>query len=34
MDGVSFKPLRVSTDGDFIDRWPQGFFEEREEELF
>ena len=33
IDGVSFKPLRVSADGDLIDRWPQGFFEEREEEL-
>lgn len=26
--------LRVSEDGDFIDRWPNGFFEERAEELF
>jgi predicted ATPase len=32
--GVHFKSVRVSSDGDFIDRWPHGFFEEREEELF
>jgi hypothetical protein len=33
-EGVRFRPLRVSEDGDFLDRWPQGFFEERAEELF
>jgi hypothetical protein len=27
-------PLRVDETGEFIDRWPQGFFEERAEELF
>ena len=27
-------PLRISEDGDFLDRWPNGFFEERGEELF
>ena len=27
-------PLRISKDGDFLDRWPNGFFEERGEELF
>lgn len=32
--GVRFKPLRVTPDGDFLDRWPQGFFDERTEELF
>lgn len=26
--------LRVSNDGDFIDRWPNGFFAERDKELF
>lgn len=26
--------LRVTNDGDFLDRWPNGFFEERAEELF
>jgi len=33
-DGVRFVPLEVSKDGDFLDRWPQGFFDERAEELF
>jgi energy-coupling factor transporter ATP-binding protein EcfA2 len=32
--GVQFRPLRVDGDGEFIDRWPKGFFEERAEELF
>lgn len=27
-------PLRVSEEGDFLDRWPNGFFDERTEELF
>jgi hypothetical protein len=26
--------LRITPDGDFIDRWPRGFFKERGEELF
>ncbi len=26
--------LRVSRGGDFLDRWPEGFFEERSRELF
>ena len=26
--------LRLSPDGDFLDRWPQGFFAERDKELF
>lgn len=33
-EGVRFWPLRVSPDGDFVDRWPHGFFAERAEELF
>jgi predicted ATPase len=33
-DGVRFRPLKVSSDGDFLDQWPKGFFEERAEELF
>lgn len=33
-NGVRFRPLRVDREGDFIDRWPRGFFEERAEELF
>lgn len=32
--GVQFRPLRVDAEGEFIDRWPKGFFEERAEELF
>jgi hypothetical protein len=32
--GVRFRPLRVDPEGEFIDRWPKGFFEERAEELF
>jgi predicted ATPase len=27
-------PLRITEDGDFKDRWPNGFFDERAEELF
>jgi len=33
-DDCRFHQLRISPDGDFVDRWPQGFFEERVEELF
>ena len=33
-NGVEFSQLRVDEEGDFIDQWPQGFFEERIEELF
>jgi hypothetical protein len=33
-DGVRFRPLRVDPEGEFIDRWPRGFFEERAQELF
>ncbi|RAK59566.1 hypothetical protein DJ021_07000 [Phenylobacterium hankyongense] len=33
-DGVRFRPLKVSAEGDFLDQWPKGFFEERAEELF
>jgi hypothetical protein len=28
------KKIRVSTQGDFVDRWPRGFFEERGKDLF
>jgi hypothetical protein len=31
---VSIHPLRIDKTGEFTDRWPRGFFEEREEELF
>ncbi|MCC6127480.1 MAG: AAA family ATPase [Pirellulales bacterium] len=27
-------PLRIDDTGEFVDRWPKGFFEERAEELF
>lgn len=33
-DGVQFHALRVDNEGEFIDRWPKGFFAERAEELF
>jgi predicted ATPase len=33
-DLLKLTPLRIAADGDFIDRWPRGFFEERGEELF
>lgn len=34
-DGMStVKHLRISREGEFIDRWPHGFFEERWTELF
>lgn len=31
---TSVRQLRVSRGGDFMDRWPGGFFAEREQELF
>ena len=33
-EGVQFRSLGVGDDGEFRDQWPQGFFEERAEELF
>ena len=34
IDGeVKATPLRIDTTGEFIDRWPHGFFEERVDEL-
>jgi hypothetical protein len=33
-DGTTFKQLRVDEAGEFVDRWPHGFFEERALELF
>ncbi|HBE67057.1 MAG TPA: hypothetical protein DDW52_02810 [Planctomycetaceae bacterium] len=32
--GVVVHPLRVDESGEFLDRWPRGFFEERAQELF
>jgi len=35
MDGTSkVSRLRISPEGEFIDRWPKGFFEERWKDLF
>ena len=35
LDGrTQVRRLRVAPDGDFMDRWPRGFFTEREGELF
>lgn len=33
-DGVKAKRLRIDDTGEFIDKWPNGFFRERAEELF
>ncbi len=32
--GTKFRRLRITEDGDFLDEWPSGFFDERDEELF
>jgi hypothetical protein len=35
LDGTTkVKHLRISPDGEFLDRWPRGFFAERDQELF
>lgn len=31
---TTVKRLRISRDGEFMDRWPNGFFPERDQELF
>ena len=31
---TTVKPLRLNEQGDFLDEWPQGFFDERLDELF
>lgn len=33
-EGTVSCPIRIDEDGRFIDYWPDGFFEERDEELF
>jgi len=33
-DGVELTPLPVTEDGEFTTPWPEGFFEERAEEVF
>lgn len=32
--GIAMMPVRINDEGDFVDRWPKGFFSERMEELF
>ncbi|WP_085440223.1 AAA family ATPase [Magnetofaba australis] len=33
-DGPRIHRIRIDRDGDFIDRWPRGFFQERMKELY
>ena len=33
-EGTIFKEIVIDKDGDFLTRWPGGFFAERSEELF
>jgi hypothetical protein len=33
-DGVVVNRLNITNDGDFAEKWPGGFFDERDEELF
>lgn len=33
-EGISCHFIRVDQEGDFIDRWPKGFFNERVKELY
>lgn len=33
-EGVVVNRLKITNDGDFEEKWPGGFFEERDEELF
>lgn len=33
-NGAKIRRLRVNEEGDFIDNWPHGFFDERAKELF
>ena len=32
-EGVTLTKIRIDQDGEFIDHWPKGFFDEREDEL-
>ena len=34
VDGVVTKRINITGDGDFEEEWPDGFFDERDEELF
>ncbi len=33
-DGLRIRPMHISEDGDFNNKWPNGFFDERAKELF
>jgi hypothetical protein len=33
-EGIQISRIRIDEEGEFIDRWPKGFFSERAEELF
>ena len=33
-EGAKITHLRLTEEGEFIDRWPQGFFPERKKELY
>jgi predicted ATPase len=33
-DGSQIRELRINDQGDFVDPWPEGFFEDRLKELF
>jgi energy-coupling factor transporter ATP-binding protein EcfA2 len=33
-EGITCMPIRVDKEGDFIDQWPKGFFDERIGELY
>ena len=33
-EGPQITQMRIGSDGEFIDEWPAGFFEERLDELF
>jgi len=33
-NGVQVEEMQVTSDGDFTNDWPEGFFDERDEELF
>ena len=33
-EGTKFKRLHIDDSGDFLDEWPDGFFDERDMELF
>lgn len=33
-EGTQFKRLHIDEAGDFLDEWPEGFFDERDRELF